>query len=140
MYQLYRVSCLLIAPNPPNGLQVVVVNKTLKLIWTLPAVNIFIANSYKISYTWNDWNDKYDILVNADESSCNIPNILPEKIYKFIIASCLQDLYEGKPSLEILYCSGCKFDEIVCVYAYCVSCLMKARFALSDSAFTTMTR
>ncbi|XP_052065932.1 uncharacterized protein LOC127705644 [Mytilus californianus] len=104
------------SPNPPNELQVVVANRTLKLIWTSPPVNIFIANSYKISYTWNDWNYKDDIIVNATKSSCNIPNILPEKIYKFRIASCLQDSYEGKPSAETLYYSGCKFGEVVWLY------------------------
>lgn len=107
------IFCLLKAPNPPNELQVVVANGTFKLIWNLPAIGIFVIKSYKISYTCNDWEDKCDIVINATESSCIIPNILPEKTYKFKIASCLENSYEGNPSVETLYYSECKFDEIV---------------------------
>lgn len=89
------------------------VNRKLQLIWTPPEVNIFIAKSYKMSYTWNDWDEKDDITVNATELSCIIPNILPEKTYKFKIASILEDSYEGKASVETLFYSECKSDVII---------------------------
>lgn len=100
------------APNPPNGLQVVVVNRTLTLNWTSPQLNMFKAETYKISYTCNDWEDNCEMIVNATNSSCIIPNVLPEKTYKFKIASCLQTSYVGKPSVEILYYSECKCVEM----------------------------
>lgn len=83
----------------------------LVLQWISPKEGLFLAETYKISYSWNENIDEDHadhIYVIATESSQIIPNIFPAKTYRFTIASCLKN-FVGNPSKELIFRSGGKY-------------------------------
>lgn len=98
------------APIPPSKLDTYIEDGMLLLTWSSPIQDLFEVAFFKILYTSNEWKDKEQFEVNANESSCKIQNVLPMKTYRFTIANCLTN-FEGKPSSEHTFKSGSKFVD-----------------------------
>lgn len=94
----------------------VVDNGCLKLSWykvKTTGINIY---KYKILYTDNEWKKENLTFVEGTDSFCLISNILPSKIYRFRVVSCLKNSVESIPSEELEYQSGSKYanDFMLC--------------------------
>lgn len=99
----------------------------LKLFWINTHIEGIGDLHFKIMYTHNNWRNEEHIHVGKSESSCIIPNILPEKMYRFTITSILENSFEGEPSDEVTYNSGS-------TYTFCViNTYLRKRFIMKCS-------
>lgn len=84
----------------------------LKLLWVNGHIGGICVSHFKIMCTHNNWRDTENILVGKSESSFIVSKVLPEKLYRFTITSCLENAVEGEPSKEVTYNSGSKYSIV----------------------------